>query len=1132
MRWTSRSLFCGLWMLTAACGSSAKVDPASSADAAADLASGDGQGAGGDAVQVGDVASDGAATADTGAVALPGADLQAYVPVVDQWNVQTFSVSSDHPGPLMVGHPVRLRVEVDVSAQPYRTDAWYGLKSADDKTFCVIDHVAIDHLGAMFEAAERLHSIPPASDVPEPSLQDCHGGATCPTGETCTAMQTQAIDGTAPDIAALKDPNGQVAQVAETGDAPPAATTHTDTVYVCATPEWVQRTRSPPAWVTPGDLAGTVHQLEMFGAEDEVPAACAPLVGQSGVTAWVAFDPEELTLFAQRPATPAYHLTDATDAGSTDVPTPGDAAWTPDQFQSTEAQRAFAERLPVSVPVTVVADAGLDLDLRTLTTGSSVLTVNASPRPAGDLLVELAYSLDGQPTPAQVAALQNADVQIHATLVPVGAPRAGCTPTEGLDPGDPMPLEMVHADATAGAASTGSFVYAEPLHKLAPGVQHSQPLMLEFPSEVRQVLTEQWACWDRFEVQACATSTLPESEMPQDDNCAATQVLLLRESPPVDAEILDDPFTLPPPPLPPPPPPATCDQSLLKQYGDLMKKHLELENAMHISDYYTFDIVDWMGSKVYPPGFGPGRYITDWNRWKMYMAHLKSFLTSCEQQGEQKCWETWGYKYSPWDIDLYQYQKEFIPYFYNPWAGITHIINFGGTEISVTGKQGHYQRYKTEPQAFVRDWFSYDCPGIETGTICSEIGYDLTKVPQLAARIRDVVVNKKVNDPLMFKFRSTEPRRCLNNSLSPLRRISVDAAGKVTEIPDDNTFYTTYLTHVCTKGKYKAEADKVWAQIVSQCSNVAKPFPDSGTGISTGRFVPELYKVYDTGYSLGVKGVAEGGILNDYAVDNASGAFKLQFGTQGRIYLQTEPGSVVSGWLDIMDIFKVWLVGNFYSDVLSSNVEAGFHVMTNDIWKITYKIPQGEFELPNPPELAKEKEKCKYIFKPPFPFRIELCGSLGGKVFLNVGAKVLKSGLEGTSTMDTTWPGVSGTVTPGVAITTGGRAGIDVWVASAGIAIKLDPTFEVSIPVTIGAKWNLTFLSKVLSFTLKPFVTAELKLRALGGELAAYARWKIGSGSEEQFTLFDWDPIDIGELVGKKFTLVEHNWSTTGKINF
>ena len=1103
----SLSLACvGLAAATGAlfsgCGASA-----SSADASATSTADAGLvDAGSDTFLTGDVG------ADTGAHAVEpgGEDFVAYRPVVDLWNIQTFAVTTDHGGPLMVGHPVHLHVEVDVQAQPYQTDAWYGLQSADGQQFCVIDHVAIDHLGAVYAAAERANTTPPESDVPPPSLTPCDQGQVCAAGETCTPFTSQSIDGQAPTIDKLSDPNAPVPHTTETGPAPADAPVVTQTTYLCATPEWVAHAAAQPRWVTPADLAGTVRQVDAFGAVDELPVACAALAGQSGVTAWVAFDPEESTQFAQRPALPQYHADP--DAGPTATVDDAGSTWDPAHVAENDAARAFAQRLAMTAPVGIVlADAGLDVNLRTLSTGSSVVTLHDGPHPGGDFHVDLDYSLDGKPTPDQQAALTGAQVKLHFTLVPVGAPRLGCTPTDGNDPGEPMPIEIVHAEN-----GQGTEVAEEPLANLALGVEHDRSFALTLPTDVRQAVFQSWACWDKFAVQACETTTLPETTMAQPDDCVSTSVIFLRETPPPDAEMVDDPLKLPPPPAPLPPPPATgCDSGLLKTYADLMKKHYELENGMNVADFYTFDIVHWMGSKMYPPGWGPGHYITEWTRWGNYMNHLKSFLQDCEAKGNKECWTVWGYKNSPWNIDVAHYQNKFIPYFYNVWDG----------------SSGNYQRYKRDAQLFVKEWFAYDCPGIATGSICSEINYDLTRVPELAARIKDVLTKRKFTDPLAPKIRSTEIKRCILNSYESFERMQIDANGAMQIIPDDEVFFTSYLTHVCTKGKYKADADKVWQQVVTTCNNVAKPFPDSGTGISTGRFIPELYKTYDSGYKLGVKGVAEGGILNDYAVNNATGAFKLQFGAQGRIYLGTDPDALVAGWLDVYDIFKVWLVGNFYSDILSSNIEAGFHVLTNDIWKITYKIPQGEFELPNPPELAKEKEKCKYLFKPPIPFRIEICGSVGGKAFLQVGAKVLKSGLEGTSAMNTDWPGVAGVITPGVAITTGGRAGIDVWVASAGLVVKLDPTFEVSIPVTVGAKWNMTYLAKVLQFTIQPFVMAELKLRALGGSLAGYTRWKLGAGKEEEYPIVDWEALDIGGLVGKKWILMERNWSTTGKVS-
>jgi hypothetical protein len=1042
-------------------------------------------------------------------------DPAAYVPTVDQLTILSMTVQSDHGGPLTVGHPVEMRAEIDVQAEPFQSTVWYGLQNGDGD-YCVIDHIAVEHLGAVYDLANRANLAASTHDdgIPTPSLTDCSVTRRCTAeGEDCIAFQRHVATETPVYDPSDSDPMHTAPHVPETGVPPTTAGVEVVTSYLCATQTWaaseVTRTKSVPKLLTPADLAGSVEQRHLVGATDELPAACANLVGDSDVTAWIAFDPEEETHFVQRPA---FELPMA----------PPDAPLDAEHEQANQELSAYLQRLPVTAPIEAVhADPGLDVDFRHLTMGSSVTLVDMDDHPGGDLHVDAEYSLDGTPTPAQAAALPSAQVTFHFTLQPVGEPRDGCVPP-AAPALDEVPLQVVHTNADHTFVDVGD----EPVTKLSLGTEldHSFPLYLT--PDVRERVYGEWSCWEQFDVKGCLTTNLPQA-MGTTDDCVTTSVVILRDNPPEGAVI-----------EPPPPEDGAglasarsasllasigasgCSDQLFSQYAENMKKFYELSNSVQITDFYTYDFLRWVWGTLTPGSAGDGlSYITNAERQKGYFNHVKSYLEECEAAGGGGCWTTWGFKNSPWAIDINNYQTKLLPYFWNAYGR-------SGAE--------NYLKFRNDPQGYTRGGFNYECAGIATGAVCSEINYDLARVPELATKIRNVLVNRRLTDPLAAKISPYGVGRCLDRAYPALKRVSVDDYGRTTIIPDDDAFYTQYLNQVCEKGRYKAEADRIWNQIASSCTFVARPFADSGAGIYAGRFVPELYKSFDTGFKAGIKGVVEGGIVNDYIVATPVQQFKLIFGAQGRVYLQSDPtNSVVGGWLDVYDIFKVWMLGNFYSDVVSSNVEAGFHVLTNDIWKISYKIPQGEFELPEPPELSKEKEKCKYLWKPPMPFRVELCGAVGGRVGLDVSAKVLKSGIAGVDPNKADWPGMEGTITPGVAITNKGRAGVDVLVASAGLVVTLDPTIGVYIPVSVGAKWKLVMPNpRLLDFTLAPYVKVALELRALGGSLDGYTRWKIGSTSEQTYPIVDWDPLDIGNLLGQDWTLVKHSWDVSGSRAF
>ena len=160
------------------------------------------------------------------------------------------------------------------------------------------------------------------------------------------------------------------------------------------------------------------------------------------------------------------------------------------------------------------------------------------------------------------------------------------------------------------------------------------------------------------------------------------------------------------------------------------------------------------------------------------------------------------------------------------------------------------------------------------------------------------------------------------------------------------------------------------------------------------------------------------------------------------------------------------------------------------------------------------------------PVRIELCGAVGGKLSLAVSAKVSRNDIDADNA---DWPGISGTVTPGVAITTTGRVGIDYWIGSAGLKITLDPTIGIYFPVTASLAWNLKYNAPVkgLDWALKPAVRINMDIRVLGGEIGFYNRLRFDKDNESYAKLYGWDPIT---LYSKELLNLTHTFQDTIKF--
>jgi hypothetical protein len=1008
-------------------------------------------------------------------------DTVSYRAVVDQLDVASIDLASPRGGALYVGHPTQLSASIDVLAQPFEGSIWYGLET-DDGAHCIVGKAAVSHLPGYFDDAVRANQAAAQkanAEVPTPSLSSCDDdGAACADGESCLQFREDAP---------LEAPPSTVADPAD--ESPPEELSpepeHVDaptTVIVsrCATTDWaeqaVTRAHHHLQGLTPGDLAGSQRAQHTLDERTLLPEACGALVGKRGLTVWLAFDPEDTTDFAMRPA------------ASTDT---------------SEDERGFASRLPASeVPahVAVQPDPGLDIELESVTLAGSVLEVRADDPIGGDFTADTLLSVDGAATPQQAASATSATVSYAATLRPLGDARPGCAAGTTA----PEALEIVSLDAGGTPAyATTSTVKLHGAH-----VESSHALPLHYPAALRaKLVTGDWACWDDFAVDVCFTTSVQQNSAPDEgtaDDCATTSMKIVRT-------LADDG------PVADPTPTAAskvfldfvngCDEKKFQNYVDLVKKWRNLENTVQVTDTRIYDYGKWLQATIWHSPFHGGAGWQDvFSEGGGRRAGYQQYLSGCVNESIANGapdWSNWFCKYAPWNLNYNDYKNVLIPYFWN-----------------------NFKLISTDPVAATRNGFAFECAGIANGSVCSAINYDPARVGELAARIRKLLEKPwDASDPLNALMSPNERHRCLARGLYSLVPYKVAADGTVTTSTDPadyDRFYTDYLAQVCEKGRYKAEADKAWADIAASCTYVSKPFADSGTGVYADRLVPELYKSYESGTLGGLKAVVEGGIVNDYIINANVGQFVLTFGPQARVYLDADPSHQIAGNFAVKDIFNAWMQGRFFSDVVSSQATAGFHVLTHDIWKISFPIPAAEFAYPNPPELAKEKKKCKYIWKPPMPVRIELCGGIGGKVALDVNAKIFKRGV--TDTNGSGRPGVSGTVTPRVAITTLGSAGVDYWVGVAGLEISLDPTLGIALPITTSAKWDLklgTPTERRLTWALEPGIRADLQLQALGGSVEGFNRLRFGSKAESRYEIFAWDPLELASwnLVDKSHVL-------------
>ncbi len=703
-----------------------------------------------------------------------------------------------------------------------------------------------------------------------------------------------------------------------------------------------------PVALTPADLAGSVQSEYDLEIEDVIPDRCAALAADAAVELWVSFDPDHVTLYPGRPG--------GQDETHTDVDATHDAVDDVDaaaaRFEHIHAQRFTGPEGHVAGPLH--ADPGVDFELRHLKTGSSVVLLHEDVQQPWDFDVTALFSVDGTLDDAHAAALANAREAFSFTLQPTGEPREGCVLP------DPAPsLEPAALSIDDGAGQDADSATAE-IHAERTVKEHG--FALHVAGDLRpQVMTGDWSCFDRFQVRGCYATELEQANAPglgTENDCATVDIRVER--------VLPEPE-----PQAPGPPSAEpqglpdaeqqfrekaatgggCDESLLDEYTARMRRYYELERSVKITNWYVMDY----GRFLARVGVGDNWDYAPYNLPRGWFAghiarspwvggDVKACLDSFESRGVV----AGDHPYCYW---IYSINRD-----YEAYRRVRRYF------LSDDGRSGDYIGFKADPFAKTNSWYNWKCGGIQSGYFAQYWGDPVNTLRTWANRWKNP-------DPIHAQYDVTYRRDvtrvasggsevgCATSGLYMLQRYRIAADGRVEDIPDDDAFYTEYLPRVIEKGAAKARADAIWNQLVNSCTSFSAP-AWSSEAIQQTRIAPILYPSKSVSFGT-VNFGAEGGILNDVLVNKLTGDFVLTAGPKVRMWtngvIAPELGGGIS--FNIQDIFGAWLLGRFYSDLVSSHITAGFHVLTQDLWKLKYRLPD-QFLIPMPPPLEKEVEKC------------------------------------------------------------------------------------------------------------------------------------------------------------------------------
>ena len=1035
--------------------------------------------------------------------------LPAYRPQVSQFDVVSASLNQPTgQAELYVGHPAKFTAGVHITAEPLEAPLYYGLRNAD--AFCVIGDVGVDHLAEYFDAAARANAALAAQTpvLDAGSLSDCAESRACDAeGEECVGIVRTGLPADYDPDAAL-DPNATVPD-APAPDAVDGLPEPEESIgWACMRPAYAATLgapAAPPLTLSPADLAGSVQREYTVTIEDLLPERCAPLAADATAELWVSFDPDWTTLYPGRPGgqDETHADVEATHDAMEDV----DAA--AERHGRIHAQRlAGAEGRSVGP---VHADPGVDFELRHLMTGSSVVLLHEDVQQPWDFEVTALFSVDGTLDAEHAAQLEGAREHFAFTLQPTGEPREGCVLPEPLPAFDPRALAV--DDAEGHDSDTAD---AE-IHVERTVKEHG--FALHVAGDLRTaVVSGDWSCFDHFEVRGCFQTALEQADAPGlglENDCATLQVVFER--------VLPEPEDAVPPNEPPPNEPqglpdaeqhfrekaagaGGCDESLLTEYTERMRRYYELERSIKITNWYVMDYGRFLERVGVGDNWDYGPYNLPRGWFSGHIARspwvggdVKACLDSFEARGVV----AGDHPYCYW---IYSINRDYEAY--------RRLRRYFLTD---DGRGGDYIAFKADPFAKTNSWYNWKCSGIHSGYFARYWADPVNLLRTWADRW-------KHPDPIHAQYDVTQRRNvtavvsggseigCATSGLYMLQRYRIADDGRVEYIPDDDAFYTEYLPRVIEKGAAKARADEIWNQLVNSCTSFSAP-AWSSEAIQQTRIVPSLYPSKSVNFGT-VNFGAEGGLVNDVLINKITGAFVLTAGPKVRMWTDGVLAPELGGGIafNVQDIFGAWLLGRFFSDIVSSHITAGFHVLTQDLWKLKYRLPE-QFLIPMPPPLEKEVEKCKSFFYDGVPVGVELCAGIGGAVGIKGDGPNDEATLTvekvGTTAGADGRPGIVGRVIPFIALNTSGSIGIDFLAGVTGFKLNLDPTIELQFPIEPSLHWSLRWLADVgrLAWELVPGIRIGFDVVGFGGNLVFQVKFRWGD--EYGWTIVEWDPLDL-----------------------
>lgn len=288
-----------------------------------------------------------------------------------------------------------------------------------------------------------------------------------------------------------------------------------------------------------------------------VQPACEALVGQTGVKAWVSFDPFGHTLVAGRTLTVSQDITlleflqqsrllmtdckseatahpDSCETALELQASPGrDVVLTSSQLSSSVAVLEIPLMVPEYIETSVTDDEGNVIELqqpdpiKPLSTSPHFI-VNANMR---------VFGLDG----TEADQVDDGALSLNFAIRPLVQNEDGLEVSPELDMWMPLYAE-IQDEPKAGEEPTINLLEQEFMKSMAGSQELSQtsPIFISGDTELF-IASGIWAGFDQFELRVCVGADFEEGGVDQDaqaNNCAITPVVILRK--PVDENVIAD----------------------------------------------------------------------------------------------------------------------------------------------------------------------------------------------------------------------------------------------------------------------------------------------------------------------------------------------------------------------------------------------------------------------------------------------------------------------------------------------------------------------------------------------------------------------------------------------------------------